>query len=120
MLSHYVDQKNHLIEVTISGKVTKEEFEKVIQEIQGPFETWPEIRLLKRVDSFEGIEFSALINDFKFFFQNLGNLKKIKKTAVVTDKDWVENLSEWLGPIFSGEVRVFENEDIEKARTWLV
>ncbi len=120
MLTYHISPENYLIEVTVSGKIASDELKKTITEIDGPFKNWPEIRLLKRIDSFEGIEWQALVDDLKFAFQNFKNFKKIKKVAVVSDKDWIENISKWLGPIFAGEVKVFENEDIEKARTWLL
>lgn len=119
MLTYHTDPEKRLIEVTLSGKVSREELRKTIEEIQEPFESWPEIRILKRIDSFDGIEWRALVDDLKFVYQNLGNFKKIKKVAVVSDKEWIENLSEWLGPVFFGEVKTFENEDIESARSWL-
>lgn len=120
MLTSHISPEQHYIEITVSGKINQSDLEKAVNEIKEPFETWPEIRLMKRIDSFDGIEWQALVEDLIFAFKNLGNMKKIVKVAVVTDKEWVENISKWFSPFFPGEVKVFESEDVEKARTWLV
>ena len=119
MITHHVDSKNHIIEVTIAGKVSREDINGAIQNIEGPIQEWPEIRVLKRIDSFDGIEWQALVDDLKFAYNNFSNYKKIKKVAVVTEKDWVENLTKIMAPLFSAEVKIFEDDDVEKARTWL-
>ncbi len=119
MLNYNVDPENHVIEVTISGKITKEELTKMISEIETPLKEWEEIRILKRFDSFGGMEIAALSDDLKFAYNNFAHYKKIKKVAVVTDTDWIEKLSGFFSNFFSGEVQIFEQEDIEKARAWV-
>jgi hypothetical protein len=119
MLTHSIDEQNKILEITISGKITRDELTKVINDFRSPFENWDEIRILKRVDSFSGIELMALIDDFKFLFSNLDNMKKIKKAALVTDKEWIEKISEVMISVLPYESKIFENEDIEDARAWL-
>ena len=119
MITHHIDPENRLIELTINGKISKEDLKAALNALEDPFEKWSEIRLLKRIDSFEGMELKAMADDLKFAYNNFGNLKKIRKAAVVTDKEWIEKITDWFKPLFPGEVKVFENEDIEKARSWL-
>jgi predicted HAD superfamily phosphohydrolase len=119
MLSSYIDNENHIIEMTIADKITKDELVKVMEEIQGPLNEWDDFKVLKRIDSFSGMEVGAVVEDFNFAFENYSNLKKLKKAAVVTDKEWIENVTEFFSPIYPAEVKVFESEDIEEARSWL-
>jgi ABC-type transporter Mla MlaB component len=119
MLNYSIDQENHIIEVTISGKITKDELTKMIGEIESPLKEWNEVRILKRIDSFGGMEFAAIADDLKFAYNNFNHLKKMKKVAVVTDTEWIEKISGFFSSFFPGEVKLFEQEDIEKARTWL-
>lgn len=119
MLTHFINHEDHIIEITVSGKISKEELGNTIAEIAKPLNDWADIRVLKRIDSFSGMDLQAWIDDFKFAFENLANLKKIKKVAIVTDKDWIEDLASLLKPLFSYEIEVFESDDIEKARLWL-
>lgn len=119
MLTSYIDKENHIIEMTISGKITKKELLKVMDEIQGPINEWDDFKVLKRVDSFSGMEIGAIVEDFKFAFDNFSNLKKLKKAALVTDKDWIENIADLFKGIYPAEVKTFDSEDIEEARSWL-
>lgn len=119
MLTSYVDEQNHIIEVTIAQKINRKELNDLINSIQAPFEDWQDIKVLKRVDSITGMEPMALVDDLKFAFENFKHLKKVTKTAVVTDKDWIKNLSELFKKMIPMQVRIFETEDIEKAREWL-
>jgi hypothetical protein len=119
MIQTHVDPGNHIIEITISGHIERKEFNETLQKIDAPMNEWEDIRILKRVDSFEGMDFMALIDDFKFAYEHFKNYSKIKKTALVTDKKWLTQLAEFAKPIVPGETKIFENEDVEEARSWL-
>ena len=119
MLDTYINEDNKIIELTISGSISREELQRTFKEIEEPIKTWDDYRVLKRVDSFTGIEPMALFDDFKFAFENFAHFKNVKKIAVVTDKDWIQKLSEYSKLLVPAEVKVFENEEIEDARTWL-
>ena len=119
MITNYVDSQNRILEVTVSGKVSREELIKTIEAFKAPMQDWQEIRILKRIDSFEGMEVMAIIDDLKFAYENWNHYKKIKKVALVTDKKWAVKVAELFKGLFPGEIRSFENEDIEKARIWL-
>ncbi len=119
MLTHHIDKDNHILEITVGGDIEREELQKTLQELEGPLDTWEEIRLLKRVDSFPSMDLQSWMQDLKFGFENFSNYKKIKKYAIVTDKEWIEKIIEKIEFLLPGEVKVFENEDIEEARSWL-
>lgn len=119
MLTSYIDEENKVLEITVAGKVSHEEMLNVIESFKEPLENWNELRILKRLDSFEGMELMAVIDDLKFLIDNWGNYKKIKKMALVTDKDWAQGIAKAFMPILPGEMEVFDNEDIEEARIWL-
>ena len=49
-----------------------------------------------------------------------GHIKGWKKVAIVSDADWLENsvkAFQWLIP---GDVKVFETDDVDDAKKWLV
>ena len=94
MLNSYIDNENHIIEMTIADKITKDELVKVMEEIQGPLNEWDDFKVLKRIDSFSGMEVAAVVEDFQFAFENYS-------------------------PIYPAEVKVIVSEDIEDARSWL-
>ena len=49
----------------------------------------------------------------------LGHLKGWEKIAVVSDADWLENGIKAFGWMFPGEVRVFDDDDVDEAKEWL-
>ena len=106
MLTHYIDQDSHLLEMTIAGKVGRDELTKVMNEIEQPLNEWEDVRVLKQVDNVTGIEPMALIDDLKFAYNNFSKYQKIKKVAVVTDRNWVEKLTDLFTPVFPGEVKL--------------
>jgi hypothetical protein len=38
----------------------------------------------------------------------------------IDNEKHVENLTQFFSPLFPGAIKVFEHEDIEKARSWLI
>ncbi|MFK8137431.1 MAG: STAS/SEC14 domain-containing protein [Bdellovibrionales bacterium] len=119
MITTYIDKESFSVEITIAGKISESEIKECLEEIDGPLEEWPQIRILKRIDSFSGMELMALVENLKFAFQNFSHYKKIQKTALVSDNDWIVKIAEFAENIVPGEMKIFENEDIEKARAWL-
>jgi hypothetical protein len=120
MITHHIDPEAHIIEMTIGEKVGREELNNLFKEIEGPLHEWDKIRVLKRVDALPEMETMAWVDDFKFAFKNFASFKKVDKVAVVTDKAWIAKYSELMGPVIPAEVKVFENEDIDEARSWLL
>ena len=119
MLDHKIDNENHILEFHISGHISREELGKAISALEAPLNDWEEVFVLKKVDSFSGMDIGAWYDDFKFAFENFGKYKKIKKAALVTDKQWMAQLSNITKPLIPGEVKVFSNDQYEEALGWL-
>lgn len=119
MLTHHVDHDHKLIEVTIAGKISREDLTSTLAAIEEPVQEWDKINILKRVDSFKGMEWGALVDDIKFALQNAKHYKKIKKVALVSDKDWIETIAKMTKGLIAAEFKIFDAEDIEEAREWL-
>jgi stage II sporulation SpoAA-like protein len=49
----------------------------------------------------------------------LGHLKGWDKIAVVSDADWLENSIKAFGWMMPGEVRVFDDDEVDEAKHWL-
>jgi hypothetical protein len=49
-----------------------------------------------------------------------GNLRGWKRVAVVSDADWLENAVKAFGWMMPGEVKVFDDDDVDDAKKWLV
>ena len=60
--------------------------------------------IYEEIQGFEGIELSAIIEEFKYLFE-IG-ISNISKVAVVTDKKWIMKVA-------SLEAKIFRNIDIK-------
>lgn len=114
----YVEIPNtNIAEIMIDGKVTRENFDAVIPKIEALIEKHGTIRFLEEIRSFGGFELSMLWDDMKFSFNHL---KDFERVAIVTDKNWIKNWSK-IGIIFmKAEMKLFDLEDINDARIWLM
>ena len=104
-----------------TGRVSAEEYRDVLlPAVQAAVETG-EVRMLFAVGpGFERFEAGALVQDSKMGLTlGISHWSAWKRTAVVTDVDWIEHsvrMFTWLTP---GEVRVFGLDDLDDAKAWV-
>ncbi|HTR73706.1 MAG TPA: STAS/SEC14 domain-containing protein [Solirubrobacterales bacterium] len=79
-----------------------------------------EVRLLFEIDSGFGMDAGAVIEDAKTGVKlGLGHMKAWKRTAVVTDVDWIRKGIKAFGFMTPGEVQVFDPADLGAAKIWV-
>jgi hypothetical protein len=79
-----------------------------------------EVRLLFEIDDGFGMDAGAVIEDAKTGLKlGLGHLKAWKRTAVVTDVDWIRKAIKAFGFMSPGEVKVFEPAELGAAKVWV-
>jgi len=105
------------IELTIDGHITAAEFHAVAEKIEPFIEKHKNIRALKEVRNFTGLDLSVFKE--KLIGAWLKHSKDIRATALVCDEHWMEQLTDLLKPIFPYPVRCFKLAQIEEARAWL-
>jgi hypothetical protein len=120
MITYKLDPDTKTMEFFMSGKVTNEEYDKVMADFQRDLHGLKQIRILGLVGELGGIEPTVFLKDFRFMFTELGTLnKKLTKAAVVVDQRWLELMAKAATPFLSGEVRFFPTEHEAEARAWL-
>ena len=100
------------------GKVTEDDYrDMLLPAVRDALER-NDLRLLyvlgKEFDSYSA---GALWADTKLFAQHP---KGWKKVAIVSDADWLENSVKAIGWLMPGEIKVFETDEIDEAKEWLV
>jgi len=79
-----------------------------------------EVRLLFEIDSGFGMDAGAMIEDAKTGLKlGLGHMKAWKRTALVTDVDWIRKAIKAFSFMAPGEVRVFEPGELGAAKVWV-
>ncbi|MEO8399302.1 MAG: STAS/SEC14 domain-containing protein [Ignavibacteriaceae bacterium] len=111
-----IDAPN-VVGAKISGKLNKDDINKIINSIKEKLKTQDKINVYVELETFEGISFEGLLDDFKFA---LPNITKFKKKAVVSDKQWVENWINFANKLFPfAEVKQFSFKEKDKALEWI-
>jgi SpoIIAA-like len=99
------------------GQITAEDYRDVlVPSVEAALETG-DVRLLYVLD--EGAEYSAgaMWADSKLWSKHL---KSWSRVAVVSDADWLERSIHAFGWMMPGEIKVFEPDEVDDAKTWLV
>ena len=79
-----------------------------------------EVRLLFEIDDGFGMDAGAVMEDAKTGLKlGLGHMKSWKRTAVVTDVDWIRKGIKAFGFMAPGELQVFAPGELGAAKVWV-
>lgn len=81
---------DHSVAFRIEGKVTESDMSLVLNDAKEKIERHEKIVILEQIDSFDGIEIAAVIEEFKYLF-DVG-VSNITRVAVLTDNKWLETM----------------------------
>lgn len=103
-----------------SGKLSKEDYTEVLEPALREGVESGELRLLFVLSDFDGLEASAVVEDFKTGLQVwFRDHSAWKRFALVTDAEWVAkamHMFTWLTP---GEVLIRDLDGLEEAKRWV-
>ena len=118
MIEVYDDAQSNILEFTASGVVTAKDYEKVlIPSIEAKLKKYEKVRVLYHISKeFNSYEFGAMLDDAKAGVMFFNAWEKI---AVVSDIEWIINGVKIFSFAVPGEVKVFSNDELEKAREWI-
>lgn len=112
---HRIPQTN-ILELTISGGFTAEDFDHVVAETDRIIAECGEIRLLEIIGQLDPMEPAAVWKDLRFAPQRLADFKRV---AVVADQPWIQWMTSPETPFRSAEVRIYPPDQLLEARQWL-
>ena len=79
-----------------------------------------DVRLLFEIDAGFGMDAGAVLEDAKTGLKlGLGHMKAWKRTAIVTDVDWIRKAIKAFGFMAPGEVKVFDLAELGAAKVWI-
>jgi hypothetical protein len=120
MIERMDDVPAGVVGIRASGKLTKDDYESVLEPALKEAIDSGEARVLFVLPDFEGLEPEAWLEDVKTGLGvELKNRSAWKKLAVVTGVDWVAKSMRLFAWAMPGELRVFEMDEMDKATEWV-
>jgi hypothetical protein len=118
MIEVMTDLPDRVLGLNASGEVTAKDYKTVlVPAIEEKLTKHRKVRLLYIFgDEFTGYSGGAAWEDAKVGMKHLTSFERV---AVVTDVDWIEKMVKAFGFALPGEVRVFDDDDLEDARRWI-
>jgi len=118
MIEVMTDLPERVLGVKASGEVSANDYKTVlVPAIEEKLTKHKKARLLYVLgDEFEGYTSGAAWEDAKVGMKHLTSFERV---AVVTDVDWIEKMIKAFGFALPGEVRVFDDDDLDEARIWI-
>ena len=105
-----------IIEIQLTGKLEKADYEAFVPEIEGMIEKYGKIRMLVIFEDFHGWSAGALWKDIKFDAKHFNDLERV---ALVGDDKWEKGMAIFCEPFTTAEVQFFPSERIKEARVWI-
>jgi len=103
-----------------SGKLSRADYTDVLEPALRTAAESGEIRMLFKLDDFQGLEPGAWYQDVKTGLGlGFGHRSAWKRSAIVTDIDWLRKAFEVFAWATPGEVRLYHLDQVGEARTWV-
>ena len=107
-----------VVGIQVSGRITADDFHQFKPTLDQMLDS-EEIRFIEVIGpDYEGFGPGGLLADIKQGFSTLKHLRAFKRTAVVTDKEWMVHATHALAWMIPGEVEVFGLDQLEAAKQW--
>ncbi len=111
------DLPDDILGIVISGKVTKEDYDRINPVLEQHKQKYDEIKLFVDYQEFKWPTIKAMWEDLKVGFNYWDSIKGV---AIVSKKEWLENSADVMGVIIPGiKGEGFEPEERDKAIEWL-
>ena len=105
-----------LTHVKVTGKLTKEAYEKLAPVVDQQIQEHGKLRILFEMHDFHGWTAGALWEDLKFDFKHW---KDIERLAIVGESKWEEGMSVFCKPFTSAKIQYFDHTKLDEAKSWI-
>lgn len=103
-----------------SGKLTRSDYREVLEPVLREAAESGSIRMLFELTDFDGVEPAAWWEDVKTGLGlGIGHHSAWKKSAIVTDVEWVAKAFHFFAWMTPGEVRTFRSDQRDEALSWV-
>src|SRR5262245_47306082 len=96
------EQGGKVLEVRLSGKLAKEDYERFVPEVDRLIKQHGKIRVLCELHDFHGWELGALWEDIKF---DVKHFRDIERLAIVGENKWQQGMASFCKPFTSAKIQ---------------
>jgi hypothetical protein len=108
--------ESRLLEVKVSGKLSKQDYEDFEPAVAGLIEKSGKIKILFIMHDFHGWDLGAVWEDIKFATKHCSDIEKI---AMVGEKTWEKWMATICKPFTMSSIRYFDAGEQQAASDWL-
>ena len=120
MIERIEDVPAGIVGLRASGKLTKDDYRDVLEPALKEATDSGKARVLFVLPDFDGLEPGAWIEDVKTGVRTeITNRSAWKKLAFVSGVEWVSKSTRMFAWAMPGELRVFEMDELEQAKSWV-
>lgn len=99
-----------------SGKLTKEDYELFLPEVERLIKEEGKIRLVFEMRDFHGWGPAGLWEDIKFDFKHFADIERL---AMVGEKKWDEWMDKFCQPFIKAKTHYYDQSQEKDARDWI-
>lgn len=115
-----LDVSDHVVAFRISGILTAEGFDQVAEAVEAALDRHERIGLYGDMLGFSDMTGEAIAKDLQYGLSKIGELHRFRRSAVITDKQWMRVVVEFYDKFLPGvEVRAFGADEREAALQWV-
>ena len=108
------------LDIELSEKLNSEEMQTALDELESKSQDINNGIMLYDVVEFHLPSLGAIAIEFSKLPSMFGLIRKFKKAAVLTDKNWIQKASELEGLLIPGiDIKAFNRDQKEEAESWL-
>jgi len=108
------------LDIEMSGKLDTEHMEKALEELVTKSEGIEDGMMLYDIVDYRLPSFDAIMIEFSRLPSMMGFIRKFRRAAVLTDKNWLKVASEVEGAVIPGlEIKAFKRDQKADAEAWL-
>ena len=121
MIERLTDMPEGTIGFRVTGEVTREDYTTMlVPALRKALDAGAGLRTLYVIEELDDIEATALWEDTKLGFDlGLRHHNEWRRSAIVTDHDWLAQAARLFAWMIPGEARVFGLAELEPARAWV-
>lgn len=108
------------LDIVLDGKLNSARMRQALDELEHHAASIEHGVMLYDLVDFHLPSLGAIMIELARLPAMLGMLKRFDRAAVLTDKAWLQTISEWEGALFPGiEIKAFDRAAREQAEAWL-